>query len=71
MWRLWKYSLRYKRYYLVAFLGLLIGRVASSALPLVARSIIDDVLVAGNGELFLSRILMIVLFACSIGFSFY
>ncbi|MDQ1560835.1 MAG: ATP-binding cassette, subfamily bacterial, partial [Actinomycetota bacterium] len=68
--RLWQYMLRHRRSVVISLGAALLGSACQVVVPLIARQIVDGVIVAKNSPLVPWLILLIVLAAATFGFSY-
>jgi ATP-binding cassette subfamily B protein len=68
--RLWQYMLRHRRSVIISLVGALLGSACQVIVPLIARQIVDGVIVAKNSPLAPWLVLLIVLAAATFGFSY-
>jgi ATP-binding cassette subfamily B protein len=68
--RLWLYMLRHRRGVIISFSAALLGSACQVVVPLVARQIVDDVIIAKSSLLLPWLILLIALALVTFGFSY-
>jgi ATP-binding cassette subfamily B protein len=68
--RLWRYMLRHRRSVIISLVAALLGSLCQVVVPLVARQIVDGVIVQKTSPLAPWLILLIVLAAATFGFTY-
>lgn len=68
--RLWRYMLRHRRSVVISLTAALLGSLCQVVVPLVARQIVDGVIVAKSSPLVPWLILLIALSAATFGFTY-
>jgi ATP-binding cassette subfamily B protein len=68
--RLWRYMLRHRRSVIISLVAALLGSACQVVVPLIARQIVDGVIVAKTSPLLPWLVLLIVLALATFGFSY-
>jgi ATP-binding cassette subfamily B protein len=68
--RLWRYMLRHRRSVIISLAAALLGSACQVIVPLVARQIVDNVIVAKSSPLLPWLILLVALAAATFGFAY-
>ncbi|HEY5320720.1 MAG TPA: ABC transporter ATP-binding protein, partial [Galbitalea sp.] len=68
--RLWRYMLRHRRSVIISLAAALLGSACQVVVPLVARQIVDNVIVAKSSPLLPWLILLVALAAATFGFAY-
>lgn len=68
--RLWRYMLRHRRSVVISLAGALLGSACQVVAPLVARQIVDGVIVSGSSPLLPWLGLLVALAAATFGFTY-
>jgi ATP-binding cassette subfamily B protein len=68
--RLWRYMLRHRRSVVISLAAALLGSACQVIVPLVARQIVDNVIVAKSSPLLPWLILLVALAAATFGFAY-
>ena len=68
--RLWQYTLRHRRSVIISLSGALLGSACQVVVPLIARQIVDGVIIAKTSPLLPWLILLVVLALATFGFTY-
>jgi ATP-binding cassette subfamily B protein len=68
--RLWQYMLRHRRNLFIALGAAMLGSICQTVTPLVARQIVDNVIIAKSAALWPWLVLLVALAAAAFGFAY-